>query len=437
MSSLEFPPGFLWGAATSAHQVEGNNVHSDWWAWEQAGRVKERSGLACDQYRRFADDFDVAASLGHNAHRLSVEWSRLEPKEGEWNDEALAHYVEVVQALRQRRLEPIVTLHHFTSPQWLTQDGGWVQARVVERFARYAERVAKALGPLVRYWITINEPMVFLKMHYVTGEGPPGRVGDREVLRVIEHLIRAHALGFRILHDAAPREGPPPQVSIAKNLPVFVPCRRWYVPDGLAARWTDTLFNQAFLDAVTQGRWSVPGLGTWKLPEARATLDFLGVNFYGRQFIRWSLSSRRLPGGGCDLSHHRRDAPEQTLMGWDACPEAFWQTLRRASRLGLPILVTESGAWMADDAARWRYIARYLAAMRRAMDDGARVFGYLYWSLLDNFEWARGFGPRFGLVEVDYGTQQRRVRDSGRRYADVCRTSRLTMGSGAYSGKSV
>jgi beta-glucosidase len=426
VNALEFPAGFLWGAATSAHQVEGNNLHSDWWAWEQAGRVKEPSGLACDQYRRFASDFDLAASLGHNAHRLSIEWSRLEPKEGEWNDEALAHYIEVVQALRQRRLEPIVTLHHFTSPRWLTQQGGWVSSRVVDRFARYVERVAKALGPLVRYWITINEPMVFVKMHYVAGEGPPGRVSQREVLRVIEHLIRAHAVSFHVLHEAAPADGPPFQVSIAKNLPVFVPCRGWWVLDRLGAGWIDTFFNRAFLEAVTQGRWSVPGVGTWKIPDARATLDFLGVNFYGRQFIRWNPLAARLPSDGCDLGHHRRDAPERTLMGWDIDAGAFTRTLLRAARLDLPILVTESGAWLPDEA-RWRYIARYLAALHQAMERGARVIGYLYWSLIDNFEWAHGYGPRFGLIEVEYETQQRRMRDSARRYAEVCRTNRLSI----------
>ena len=426
MSEIVFPDGFLWGAATSAHQVEGSNIHSDWWAWEQAGRVKESSGLACDQYHRFTQDFDLAVSLGHNAHRFSIEWSRIEPAEGQWDEEALAHYVEVVRALRQRQLEPVVTLHHFTSPQWLTASGGWTQAKVVDRFARYVERVAKALAGSVRYWITINEPMVFLKMHYVTSEGPPGTTDLRSILRVVEHLIRAHACSYRILHRASTANAP--QVSVAKHLPVFVPCRRWWPLDCFGSAWIEQFFNTAFLSALTEGRWSVPGVGTWRIPEARATLDFLGMNFYGRQFIRWNPFMTQLPQSGCDLSHHPREVTERTLMGWDAYPDAFTQTLVRRSRLGLPILVTENGTWM-DDAQRWRYIARYLAAMRCAMDQGAQVFGYLYWSLMDNFEWAHGFGPRFGLIEVDYATQERRIRESGRRYAEVCRTNRLTVDS--------
>lgn len=423
MTTLTFPDGFLWGAATSAHQVEGNNRHSDWWAWEQTGHAKEPSGVACDQYRRYEQDFDLAVSLGHNAHRFSIEWSRLEPEEGRWDDEALAHYVDVVRALRRRNLEPIVTLHHFTSPQWLTASGGWTQPKVVDRFARYVERVAKALSSLVRYWITVNEPMVFVKMHYVTSEGPPGHVEPKQVLRVIEHLIRAHAYSYRLLHEAGGTH--PPLVSMAKNLPVFLPCRRWWLPDRWASRWVDQLFNGAFLSALTEGRWIVPGAGRWNIHEAQHSLDFLGVNFYGRQFVRWNPLPGQLPESGCDLGHHRRDVPEQTLMGWDINPGAFTQTLLRAAQLGLPILVSESGTWL-EDGQRWQYITRYLAAMRRAMDQGAHVIGYLYWSLLDNFEWSHGFEPRFGLIEVEYATQQRRVRDSAHRYAEVCRTNRLS-----------
>ena len=426
--AFSFPQGFLWGAATAAHQVEGNNVHSDWWAWEQAGRVRFPSGLACGHYQRFAQDFDLAAQLGHNAHRFSIEWSRLEPEEGRWDDEALAHYVDVVRALRQRRLEPIVTLHHFTTPQWLTREGGWVNPIVVERFARFTERVAKALRGEVRYWITINEPMVFVKAHYVVGEGPPGRVGARSALRVIEHLIRAHALSFRILHQSAPTDQPP-MVSIAKNYPAFLPCRRWWPPDRLASAFVERIFNTAFLDALTEGRWRVPGLGTWRLPEARATLDFLGVNFYGRQFCRWIWKRNQLPEGGCDLAHHVRDAQNLTRMGWEIFPPGFSQALLRGSRLGVPILVTENGAWTSTDAQRWEYIRSYVAAMARAMEQGARVLGYLYWSLLDNFEWAKGFEPRFGLIEMDYATQERRIRESARQYAEICRTNTIQLES--------
>ena len=425
MNTVQFPEGFLWGAATAAHQVEGNNVHSDWWAWEQAGRVKDRSGLACDHYRRFADDFDLAVELGHNAHRCSVEWARIESAEGQWNDEALAHYVEVVRALRKRRLEPIVTLHHFTNPQWFIAQGGWERPESAHSFARYVEKVAAALGDSVRYWITINEPMVYVRMHYVQGLGPPGIRDLARGLPVIEHLIRAHAAAYRILHGARRAGAPVPQVSIAHHTPAFRPCHRWWPMDRWASDLTDRIFNLALLEAMTEGRWSVPGVGTWKLPEARGTLDFLGVNFYGRTFIRWHPVGNGWPGQICDLGHHARDVTERTSLGWDVSPEAFGQVLLAYGRMGVPILVTENGAYMTDDARRWSFLYRHVQAVARALHAGAPMIGYCYWSFLDNFEWAEGFGPRFGIVEVDYATQERRVRESGRRYAEICRTNRI------------
>ncbi|MBI3020409.1 MAG: glycoside hydrolase family 1 protein [Candidatus Omnitrophica bacterium] len=421
-STFAFPQDFLWGSATSAHQVEGNNVHSDWWAWEQAGRVKERSGLACDHYRRFAQDFDLAVELGHSAHRFSVEWARIEPEEGRWDDEALAHYVDVVRALRQRHLEPIATLHHFTTPQWLLEQGGWVNPKSVERFARYVGKVAAALGDSIRYWITINEPMVYVRMHYIQGLGPPGARDLTQSIQVIEHLIRAHAAAYPVLHSA-----PHAQVSIAHHMPAFRPCRRWWPWDRWVTSLTDQAFNWAILEALLEGRWSVPGLVSRRLPEARATLDFFGVNFYGRQFIRWVPKPGPWPAESCDLGHHPREVTERTSLGWDVHPESFFHVLSRVGRMGKPILVTENGAYMTDDARRWSYLRRHLEAMARATQAGACVIGYCYWSLLDNFEWADGYTPRFGLIEVDYATQRRAIRESARRYADICRTNRITL----------
>jgi beta-glucosidase len=410
--------------------VEGNNRFNDWWAWEQASRVKQPSGLACDHYNRYAQDFDLAVELGHNAHRFSIEWSRIEPARGRFDDGALAHYRDVVRALRERRLEPVVTLHHYTTPRWAAEAGSWANAQIVDWFGRYTERVVKVLGDSVRYWVTINEPMVFVNMHYVEGVGPPGAHDFKQALRVIEHVIRAHAVAYRILHGARPQGGLP-MVSVAKHLPVFVPCRVWMPMDRWASWMTDRIFNGAFLEALTEGRWSVPGVATWTIPEARGTLDYLGVNYYGRQFIRWNPLKGGWLGGSCDLGHHPRQVPERTSMGWDVSPEAFTHTLLRGARLGLPMLVTENGTWMHDDVQRWRFLARHLAAMKEAMDRGANVMGYLCWSLLDNFEWAHGYSPRFGLAEVDYQTQERRIRDSGRRFAEVCRTNQLKLDEAA------
>jgi beta-glucosidase len=425
MSDFLFPEGFLWGCAASAHQVEGNNTRNDWWAWEQAGRVKEPSGLACDHYRRFAQDFDLAASLGHNAHRFSVEWARVEPEEGRWDDEALAHYAEVVRALRQRRLEPIVTLHHFTSPQWLSAQGGWGNPKVVDRFGRYARKVVETLGP-IRYWLPINEPMVYVRMHYIQGLGPPGARNLRQGLRVAEHLIRAHAAAFRVIHDAASPGAPRPRVSVAHHVPAFRPCHSWSPLDRWASRITDRILNLAMLEALTEGRWSVWGAGARRIPEAAGTLDFVGVNYYGRQFIHWAPPPALWPGVPCDPGHHR-EVTERSAMGWDVSPAGLREVLLECRRFGLPLFVTENGTWMTDDARRQRFILRHIQAAARAMQEGAPLLGYLYWSLLDNFEWAEGFGPRFGIVEVDYASQRRTVRASARTYAEICKSNCVSL----------
>lgn len=423
MPEITFPSDFLWGAATSAHQVEGDNRLCDWWAWEQAGRVKERSGLACDHYRRFREDFDLAVQLGHRAHRFSIEWARIEPEEGRFDEAVLAHYRDVLEALHQRHLEPIVTLHHFTSPQWLAAQRSWMNPKVIDYFARYTQRVVEALGDQVRYWITINEPMVYVHMHYIEGSGPPGPQPFKHALRVIEHMIRAHAESYRVIH-AGPG-GAQARVSVAACYPLFVPCRRWWPLDYMSSLLTNRMFNAAFLETLTQGRWFVPGMGMWRIPQARQTLDYVGVNYYTRYFVRCGLTASTWMGQTCELTRHPHPVKEYSDMGWDIYPAAFTTVLRRVGRLGLPIIVTENGTWVEDDARRWQFIAVHLAAMAEAMAHGAKVIGYQYWSLLDNFEWARGFGPRFGLVEVDYKTQARRIRQSGLRYAQVCRTNRL------------
>ncbi len=425
MSAFTFPSGFLWGAATSAHQVEGNNIHSDWWAWEQAGRVKDRSGLACDHYRRFAADFDLAASLHHNAHRFSIEWSRIEPAQDRWDDEALAHYVEVVRALRARHLEPIVTLHHFTNPQWLLAQGGWTTPGAIDRFARYVRRVVEALGDEVTYWITINEPMVYVRMHYLQGLGPPGARDMRQALSVIRHLLEAHAIAYRIIHERESRRPSPTWVSIAQYVPAFRACRSWWPLDRAVAWFSSRLFHEAVLEALIRGRWSIPGLGRWTLSGGCGTLDFLGLNFYGRRFLRCGTSKDGWLVSLCDLDRHAWHAPERTAMGWDVYPDAFRDVLLREKRWGRPILVTENGAWTRDDHNRQRYLEGCIGAMASAMQAGAHVVGYCYWSLLDNFEWADGYAPRFGLIEVDYATQQRRIRGSARRYADICRSNAI------------
>lgn len=407
-----FPPGFLWGTATSAHQVEGDNLRSDWWEYEQRGRLPHRSGAACRHYDLFEHDFDLARSLGQNAHRFSIEWSRIEPDEGRWNREALAHYGSVIRALTKRGLEPIVTLHHFTNPAWFLRRGGWSRSDSAAKFGRYVEYVASQLGPGVNYWLTLNEPTVYVMQGYILGEWPPCATSAWLTAgRVFRNLARAHVAAYRVLH----RHRTDPKVGFAHSAPLIRPCDPTRARDRLAAAVRDAILNHAFFHLI----------GARTQPVRRiANLDFVGLNYYTRNVVRssgWGLGA--VVGRACRVPHHGDDGPAST-MGWEVYPAGLRATLEHFSRYGLPIMVTENGIATDDDGLRREYVEQHLIVLAEAIDAGLDVIGYLYWSLVDNFEWTFGTTARFGLAEVNYTTQERTLRPSARQYERVCRENR-------------
>jgi beta-glucosidase len=420
-SNFRFPKGFLWGGATSSHQVEGNNTNSDWWAWEQSGKVAEPSGAAADHYRRYREDFDLAKQLGHTAQRFSLEWSRIETREGEWSREGLAHYGDVIDALRARGMEPVVTIFHYTLPQWLAEKGGLEHPDFEKYFQRFVARVVAEYGARVRWWITFNEPVVQVFKGWILGQWPPGRTNDfPAALKVMRTMLRSHVLAYHALHAARPDA----MVSVAKHALALSPCNpgnRW---DRLSVRCREYLFNNLFLDALHTGALRVPGLFWERLPSGR-TLDFVGLNYYTRDFVKnTGLSIPGLIGNICTLEHHQ-SVGKRNDLGWEIYPEGLAHFLKAYSRYKLPILITENGLPVTRDEDRWTFIFLHLWQVARALSEGIPVAGYLHWSLLDNYEWAEGFKGRFGLVEVDYATQKRTVRESARRLADVIRRNEL------------
>ncbi len=403
-----FPPGFLWGAATASHQVEGGNVWNDWWEFEEAGRLPHRSGDACRHYELFESDFDLARSMGHNAHRLSLEWSRIEPRPGEWDEAALEHYAAVIAALRQRGMEPVVTLHHFTNPAWFAARGGWTRADSVRIFACYVTQVAARLSGQVRFWLTINEPTVYAKHAYVTGDWPPlRRHAWLAAARVLWHLGRAHVAAYRILHahNAAA------MVGLAHSTPYVVPCDPGRRADRAAARRRDFVLNELPFRLLA-----------WR---PAAVLDFIGINYYARQVVRAGRGpgAARLFGTECRENHH--GAPRSfTTLGWEVHAPGLQAVLARFGRFGVPLMVTENGIATNDEGERSRYLESHLQALEAAVEEGCPVLGYLYWTLMDNFEWTEGRNARFGLVGVDFATQQRAVRPAAMVLERVCSARR-------------
>jgi len=405
-----FPAGFLWGAATSSHQVEGDSRWNDWWPHERAGRLPHASAEACRHYELYEADFDMARSWGHNAHRFSIAWSRIEPREGHWDEAATAHYQDVVDALLSRGIEPIVTLHHFTNPAWFADRGGWARRDSADLFCRYVERVASSIRG-VRYWITINEPTVYAKHGFVVGDWPPFRRNAwLGAARALRGMARAHARAYEILR----RLGPESRVGFAHSAPWIEPCDRSRVGDRGAAYLRDLLLNRAFLALIDPPR---------RHPRR---LDFLGINYYARTIVRRRKMLAPPWGEEC-LSAHHLDRGPFSDTGWEVYPPGLLAILEKFSRLGLPLMITENGVATGDENLRSAFLREHLAAVGHALERDIDVIGYLYWSLIDNYEWGLGTTARFGLAAVDFETQRRTARPAAMEYASVCRDNRLAL----------
>jgi beta-glucosidase len=395
----DFPPDFLWGSSTAAHQVEGGNVGNDWWAWEHAAGTTavEPSGDAIDHFHRYPEDFALLASLGQNAHRLSLEWSRIEPEPGEWSRAALDHYRRVLSSLGEHGLTGLVTLHHFTIPRWLEERGGWLAPKAVEHFERYCERVARALGDLMPYACTVNEPQIVALFGYLLGYHPPGVANPGLWRRVGRKLLDAHRAAVRALGAGAGS----PRAGICLQMPAIEPAR----PDdpGCVAL-AEALCGETidmYLDAL----------------EGEEAGDFLGVQYYTRM-----RADPAVPG----LFAPAPSGEPLTLMGWELHPDGLRLTLHAAARAGLPLVVTENGIATRDDAERVDYLETHLRAVKQARAEGVDVRGYVHWSSFDNFEWSEGYSPTFGLVGIERENGLRRVvRPSAEAFGRVARSGDL------------
>jgi beta-glucosidase len=432
-----FPPGFLWGAATSAHQVEGDNRFNDWWRFEQLpGKIGQgdSSGPACRHYEFFARDFALAAGDGHNAHRLSLEWSRIEPERGKIDAAAVAHYHEVFAALKRLRLAPLVTLHHFTNPLWIADRGGWESRETIERFCEFVRFCAREFGGEVDWWCTINEPDVYGFRSYSEGTWPPARRDDGAALAVIAHLLEAHGRAYHILHEEdradADGDGRAAIVGFAKNYPILEPARPWFPLDRLRAAAEQQVFNTAVLAAPISGEiaLSIPGARAVKrrVPELERSLDYLGLNYYTRWKVKMFAPDPHVAAKGATLND----------LGWEIFPRGLEEVLMRLQPLGVPVVVTENGVADASDRIRPRMLVETLIHLGRAIERGARVLGYFHWSLLDNFEWAEGYRGRFGLYHVDFDDPERpRTRTrSAEIYGRIARANAITDADVAEAG---
>jgi beta-glucosidase len=426
---LRFPEGFLWGTASSAYQCEGGNTNNQWYRWERQGRILsgEACGAACGWWEHAEDDFDLAEQMENNALRLSLEWGRVEPAEGRWDGAALERYRTMLVDLRRRRIKPVVTLHHFTEPLWFVDRGGFSREQNVRFFVRYARRVVAALKDLCDFWLTINEPNVYVAQGYATGDFPPGERNLLKAALVLRNLLQAHVEAFYAISDLQPES----QIGCCIHYRVFDPALPFSLLDRGAAAMQDTFFNRAAMQAFESGRFIRPlNMLLAPVPHAAATRDYHGVNYYTRDMVRFSptrsseLFGRRFVRAGAV----RNDAGLDNSFG-EIYPAGMYRVLQKVytgTRGNKPIYVTENGFSDGDDSRRPRAILEHLALIHRAIGDGIPVRGYLHWSLADNFEWNNGWTARFGLVEVNPATQQRAPRPSASMFGEICRANAIT-----------
>ena len=412
----------MWGCATAAHQVEGDNRNNDWWAWEQQpGRILlgHTSGAADDWWGgRWKEDLERALASGQNAHRLSIEWSRIQPSPDRWDDKALDRYVEIVRWLSEHKMTPLVTLHHFTDPLWLAETGGCENAATPALFEKFVRHVVPALKDYVSLWITINEPNVYIMSGWLGGPFPPGKSNMGLAAVVTENMIRGHALAYHALHELQPEA----QVGVAVNYRSLKAARSWFLLDYVPTNIQNQIYNNAFTDTLVNGRLNLV-LKKVDIPEAAHTQDYIGVNYYSRDMVKFNLLN---PGEMFGSRFYPPEAPLSPTGFIADIPEGMFDALKWAHRYNLPIIVTENGVEDNKDTLRPRYTIEHLHQVWRAANFNWRVKGYFHWSLVDNFEWERGWTQRFGLWGLDVETQKRIRRPSVDLYEAICKENGIS-----------
>ena len=383
----KFPENFLWGAAYSSHQVEGNNFNNDWWEWEQKGKTKEKSGWACDSWNRYIIDHQLVEDLGCNAFRISLEWSRIEPEEGIFSEEALDHYRKVLIDLEKRGVKRVLTLFHWTLPIWFAKRYGWHHPQSPEIFSKYCKKVVDFLGDEIDIFLTINEPRLILNRGYLKGDFPPGKHNPVLFFEARKNLAEAHNLCYEIIKKRK------------SNLPVGITQFCNDFKSGIKGK----IFRKIVEKIEDFYNWIF-------FKKIEGKFDFVGINYYFGVFVY------PFP------PFHKMIKPNGivTEMGWGIHPDGLQEILKNAWRkYEKPIYIFENGIADGEDVYRKDYIKKHIGAIQNAIGEGVDVRGYFYWSLIDNFEWCEGYSKKFGLCEVDFETMERRPRKSYYAYRDI------------------
>jgi beta-glucosidase len=412
-------PDFLWGVATSAFQLEGS-PDADWSSWDS---ILDENPDVTSHYSLYKEDLSLLKELGVNAYRFSVEWSRIQPNEKIWDGSVIEHYQEIIEILKSYNVTPMLTLHHFTHPLWFIKKYPWHEDASVDKFLRFVENILSSISG-VKYWITFNEPYVLLLGGYLEGCMPPGVKKPELALKALKNILYCHAKAYDMIHASVPDA----QVSIAHNMAAVAPWSRWNPFDRALSKMAKYFYNHSILDAFLTGQLKI------KFPFHRESiielpikdkLDFFGVNYYTRVHIRFNPLKKMC----VELRHHDIEGGGLSDLGWEIHPRGLEKVLRYASRLNVPLIITENGIATRNSQKKMDFMRRHIDAVERSISNGIDVRGYFYWSLIDNYEWLEGLDARFGLYKVDFKTLKRRPTNAAAYYSYLIR-SRSEFGDG-------
>ncbi|NTV90949.1 MAG: glycoside hydrolase family 1 protein [Clostridiales bacterium] len=431
LNAFSLPEGFLMGTATAATQIEGGDTNNCWYDWSLKGRISDgsMSTRANDHWNRFKQDIDLMTDLKHEVYRMGLEWSRIEPEKGVFDEAAVKHYREELIYLKSKGIKPLLTLHHFSNPLWLEAMGGFENEASVGCFTSYVSYVIEQLGDLVEEYVTINEPNVYFTNGYIFGSWPPGKKSYRSAFRVMKNMTAGHVAAYCIIHTTRARMGfeGKTKVGVANALRVFDPAEAGNPLDYFAARLMQYLFQDAYIKSMTSGYLRLPiGLGRVKLSlqdgpmavmnSGKAFCDFFGINYYTRTAAHFKgFKDDFFPG------------TEKNDLGWEIYPEGLSRLCRKYyKKYGLPIWITENGTCDRQDKFRARFIYDHLKEVSKLCNEGITIERYYHWTFIDNFEWAEGESAPFGLVALDFETQERTVRKSGLFFTRICEEKRVS-----------
>jgi beta-glucosidase len=422
MKPFSLPKGFLLGSATAAAQIEGGDKGNNWYAWCVNGKIKDKSSIlrANDHWNRYEEDVNLLKILNNKIYRMGIDWSRIEPLKGQFDAVAISHYRDELKMLVGMGIKPLVTLHHFTHPLWLCEEGEFETTKVVEYYERYVRYVVENIGDLVSDYITINEPNVFVSNGYIYGSWPPGKTDLKLAIKVYFNMSLCHIAAYKAIHEIRKDKGfeklsGETKVGFADHMRVFTPFNKLNPLDWIAKKIATYIFEDAIAQLMAKGHLKFP-LSLFTPAKRGHYYEFIGINYYTRSAVRLiGFKDGVVPG------------TKVNDLGWEIYPKGMSYLCKRYYRkYKAPIWITENGVCDNNDTYRSKFIYDHLLEISKVCEEGVPVERYYHWSLLDNFEWLEGESARFGLVHVDYETQQRTIKKSGYFYAELCENNGVT-----------